>query len=227
LAENVSWLDNPVFMKTFEKMWFQTLNDLDKKFNPKKIYICRDGNDVWRYKIYPEYKSTRKNYTETDIHSPGPLFKHINSTYPPRLPEKCKYLYNKTAEGDDIIAVCTKFFKDDIVIITGDHDLLQLSSNKVSIYQLKGLKEITSSDPIVDLMTKILAGDQSDNIPQAIPRCGKKTAEKLAKSKDELEKALKKHGRAQFELNRKLIDFNYMDKQVEKEILDELKIINA
>jgi 5'-3' exonuclease len=225
-AQNVSWLENQIFMKTFEKMWFETLNKLDKKFKPDKIYICRDGNDVWRYKLYPEYKSTRKNYSDIDKHSPGPVFKYVNSTFPDKTPKKCVFLYNKLAEGDDIIAICTEFFKEhDIIIISGDHDLLQLSSNRVHIYQLKGMKEITSKQPFIDLMIKILAGDQSDNIPQSFPRCGKKTAEKLAKEPNELEKMLKKHGRTQFDLNKRLIDFNYIDVDVKKQVVDLLKTI--
>ena len=55
-SKGVEWIDNPCFMKTYEKMWFETVNKLVKTFTPDKILFARDGSDVWRYQVFPEYK---------------------------------------------------------------------------------------------------------------------------------------------------------------------------
>lgn len=221
-AKNVAWLDNPIFMKTFEKMWFETIAKIRKKYGDKIIF-ARDGKNVWRYDIYPEYKGSRQKNND-DIHSPGPVFKYVNKNYHNRL--EYPVIRVDTAEADDIIAITTRYFQNEfpsekIIIITGDHDLLQLSN--VQILNLK-FKEITS-DPYISLMIKILAGDPSDNIPPIYKGCGKKTAERLANNSPELEKILNKHGREQYILNRTLVDFDYIPISISSEIEKILDIL--
>lgn len=223
-AKGVAWLDNPIFMKTFEKMWFETVKKLRKKYG-SEIIFARDGKQVWRYDVYPQYKATRSGSDVDDPHAPGPVFKHINEHYHERL--SVPVIRVDTAEADDIIAVAVQYIKivspdRDITVITGDHDLLQIPG--IRIHDLKG-RELTSPDPHVSLMTKVLAGDPSDNIPSIYKGCGKKTAERLAKDPEELEKMLVKHGREQYLLNRQLVDFDYIPTLVSAEIERELDLI--
>ena len=58
------------------------------------------------------------------------------------------------------------------------------------------------------MLSKILSGDKSDNIPPVFPRCGKKTSLKLAKNTNELNKKLKSslEWQQNFERNTILID---------------------
>lgn len=220
-ATNVAWLDNPTFMKTFEKMWFQYIDKICKKFSVerKNIIFARDGKNVWRYKLFPKYKAQRANCNSSDdCHTPGPVFKHVNEHFHSKL--GVSVIRNDLAEADDIAAVTVRYIRvvypnKKIVLITGDHDFLQLSEpGHVEIYQLRGFTNITSDNPHLALMTKILAGDPSDNIPQAFKGCGKKTAEKIAKDPVLLQEYLTKHGSKQFELNQQLVDFDYIPENI-------------
>ena len=135
------------------------------------------------------------------------------------------------AEADDIAAIAARYIRvvypeEKVILITGDYDFLQLSEpGFVEIYKLQGLKEITVDDPHTALMSKILAGDPSDNIPNIFKGCGKKTAARLANDPVELGKVLEKHGSEQYLLNRQLVDFDYIPLDIVSDIeaiLDEL-----
>lgn len=222
-ASGKSWIENETFMKTFEKMWFENIKKITKKFNVKEsdIIFARDGTDVWRYGVYPQYKATRICPPSTDPNSPSHVFKYINENFHKRL--GAPVLRVDRAEGDDIAAVATQYIRTvfpdkKVIIITGDHDFLQLGDFNVEIYQLKGWKKINTDDPHLSLMTKILAGDPSDNIPSIYKGCGKKTAQRLAKNPAELEKVLQKYGRDQYDINRRLVDFAYIPDDIVAEI---------
>lgn len=104
-------------------------------------------------------------------------------------------------EADDIIgSLCKKNTKkiDQIIVVTGDKDLLQLATNTIKIYMpTKGLSEAKLYGPketeerlgvtpkqIPDY--KALAGDQSDNYP-GVPGIGPKTAADLLKNYPSIE----------------------------------------
>ena len=76
------------------------------------------------------------------------------------------------AEADDIIAIIKKKIREiqpnrNIVIVTGDFDYLQLADQYTSIIDLKGklITEKSLGDPKLDLLSKIISGDNSDYIP--------------------------------------------------------------
>src|SRR5699024_525141 len=98
-------------------------------------------------------------------------------------------------EADDIIGTLADIGEKEgleVKVISGDQDLLQLVSEKVTVdVTRKGVSEVESytpesllekmelsSDQIIDL--KALMGDSSDNIP-GVPGIGIKTATKLLK----------------------------------------------
>ena len=64
-------------------------------------------------------------------------------------------------------------------------------------------------------------GDKSDNIPSIIKKCGPKTAEKLALNNSELIKLFEKNtdAKKQYDINRSLIDFNYINRIIKNEFL--------
>lgn len=224
-------LQNETFMKTFEKMWFQTLRELQKRFgvSEEDLIFARDGHDVWRYKIYADYKAQRSAVPDLESEIPGPVFRYVNANFHSRL--QSKIILVEEAEADDIIAITTNYLRtvrptEKIIIITGDHDLLQLSeSDWVELYTLNKWKRITVDEPRKALMTKILAGDPSDNIPSIYKGCGKKTAEKLIADPKLLETALQKHGRKQYDLNCRLVDFAYIPEDLVEVIEGVLDVI--
>jgi 5'-3' exonuclease len=232
-GKDVKWVDNSIYMKTYEKMWFETLKKLCKMFCPDHIVFARDGNDVWRYNIYPEYKANRREdpATTESNNGPGPVFKYTNEHFHPQV-ENSSVVRVSEAEADDIIAVAVNYYRSkipdcNITIISGDHDLLQLSRSNVQIYNLKGKKftNITCQDPYESKLIKILAGDPSDNIKSAFPRCGKVTASKLAKDMTLLKKWVDKHGAKQYNLNCMLVDFSYIPEQVKQKVISKLSLI--
>ncbi len=93
-------------------------------------------------------------------------------------------------EADDIIGTIAKKVKCEVIIITGDRDLMQLVNEKVHLCMpLKGLSDMTEVDrdmvherlgiwpeQVVDY--KALVGDSSDNYP-GVPGIGPKTAIQL------------------------------------------------
>jgi len=222
-AVDVEWANNPIFMTTFEKMWFETITKLAKKLGVKTsdLIFARDGANVWRYEIFPEYKAARAG--PAGPMGPSAVFKVINSQFHKRL--GVRVLRVDQAEADDIIAITARYIQTvfperEIVVITGDHDLLQIVG--VRLYKLCGgrniIAEITANDPHIAKMTKILAGDPSDGIPQAFPKVGKVTARKIAEDPELLEQMIEKYGREQYDLNCTLVNFEHIPKRIVKEI---------
>ena len=98
-------------------------------------------------------------------------------------------VYSKAGfEADDVIGTISKQAKvDEVVIVTGDRDILQLVDKKTKVYlPTKGLsegkifdssnvKEKMGVTPIQIIDLKALTGDSSDNYP-GVPGIGPKTA---------------------------------------------------
>jgi 5'-3' exonuclease len=88
-------------------------------------------------------------------------------------------LGHKHLEADDIIYMVAKLSKAPLRIITNDKDILQVLSDdpsrrdgrlrhNIEVYD-GGLKRI-EGDPYVELWTKILCGDKSDNIGRLLTK---------------------------------------------------------
>jgi 5'-3' exonuclease len=100
-----------------------------------------------------------------------------------------------------------------------------LSAPNVHLYNL-AYKNITegkgsTGNPKLDLEIKIIMGDTSDNIPSVLPKCGPKTAQKCAEDPEVFKKKINENAAyyAQYELNRRLVDFNY----IPSELVDDFK----
>jgi 5'-3' exonuclease len=137
-------------------------------------------------------------------------------------------LFLEKLEADDCIAISVKQliekYKENcrIYIIASDHDYLQLHQENVKIFNL-AYKNITESKTVTgnaetDLEIKIIMGDTSDNIPSVFPKCGFKTALKCFQDKSFFEKKMA-HNESyynQYQLNRKIIDFRSIPKDLEE-----------
>lgn len=165
---------------------------------PSHILVAFDaGKTTFRHKTYKEYKGGRQKT-------------------PPELSEQFAFIHElldafnisryqlDQYEADDIIGTLAHSAADNginVKVISGDKDLLQLVSDKVSVaLTRKGISEVDTYDPkaldekygltakqIIDL--KALMGDPSDNIP-GVPGVGEKTALKLLKEFATVEKVL-------------------------------------
>ena len=157
------------------------------ELKPDYIFSCWDRPEpTFRHRSYKEYKITRPPLSE-DLKSQIPLAKRLFQLFNIPIVDYPGY------EADDIIATLKEKFQqnfNEIIILTGDLDTLQLVDEKTKIYTMKkGISEMKFYDisevknrfgimpsQIVDY--KALVGDPSDNI-KGIPGIGFKTAAKL------------------------------------------------
>ncbi|MFO7881707.1 MAG: DNA polymerase I [Kosmotogaceae bacterium] len=166
-----------------------------------------------RHEMFEDYKATRPEM-------PDALVSQIR--YIPDLVNGfgIKFLWKAGLEADDIIATLSKHFYDDfdeIVIVTGDKDILQLVDDRIKVMRfVTGLTDLEKYDykKIVQKYgvppSKIheflsMMGDSSDNIP-GIRGIGKKTAERLLKKYGTVENVYKNIRQLTPSLRKKLID---------------------
>ena len=203
-----------------------------------KFYFCMDSKPYWRSKIYPEYKMQRK--FSAKYFNTGKAFNYLANIIVPKMDIGgyfgIKVLQVDTAEADDIIMTIIKRMKHPNNIIIGtDHDFIQVLGN-ARMFDLTG-KEITTktiAKRLINketeisekeyLLTKLLMGDKSDNLPSVFDRCGPKTAYKLVKSPVKLRSRLVEsgsHGLRLMDINRRLIDCNKIPLEIQKGIIYE------
>ncbi len=165
---------------------------------PTHMLVAFDaGKTTFRHKTFSEYKGGRQK-TPPELSEQFPYIRELLQSYGIRHYELENY------EADDIIGTLSLQGEKDgyeVIVISGDKDLTQLSSEKTTVYiTRKGITDIESYTPehiqekygltpdrIIDM--KGLMGDSSDNIP-GVPGVGEKTAIKLLKEFETLEKLL-------------------------------------
>lgn len=214
-------INNDDFMQPF-KCFNKKIKELFKKLKlstDTKIIFAKDckRSDIWRNKIYPQYKASRK--TDNQIKD---IFIYVmNNTI-----DKYNCIENSECEADDIIGILTKsLYKDsNITIITGDYDYLQLLYNdNIQIFNMKcnNLRTKSSGNRRTDLMLKILCGDKSDNIYPIHSKLGEKTALKYIEDEEELKKKFcDSEIENKYNLNTTLIDMDYIPIKYREQILE-------
>ncbi|WP_028594257.1 DNA polymerase I [Paenibacillus assamensis] len=153
---------------------------------PTHMLVAFDAGKVtFRHGDYKDYKGGRAK-TPPELSEQFPLMKELLEAMGIAQFELSGY------EADDIIGTMTLDSEQDkqVLVVTGDKDMLQLASDQVTIVLTrKGVTEIEKYTPaaieekyqlkplqIIDM--KGLMGDSSDNIP-GVPGIGEKTALKL------------------------------------------------
>lgn len=181
-------LTNSSGMHTNAIFGFTTmLLKLLEEHKPTHVLVAFDAGKVtFRHEGYSEYKGGRQK-TPPELSEQFPVLKELISSFGIAQFELSGY------EADDIIGTLTKQADErgvEAVVVSGDKDMLQLSSELVTVaVTKKGVSEVDLYTPeaiqekyglvpqqIIDL--KGLMGDTSDNIP-GVPGVGEKTALKL------------------------------------------------
>ncbi|MGG3842618.1 DNA polymerase I [Anoxybacillus kestanbolensis] len=165
---------------------------------PTHMLVAFDaGKTTFRHELYTEYKGGRQK-TPPELSEQFPFLRELLDAYNIRTYELENY------EADDIIGtLATQAEKEGfrVVIISGDRDLTQLTSDRIHVHVTKkGITDMERYTPqhvhekygltpaqIVDL--KGLMGDASDHIP-GVPGIGEKTALKLLKEYGTVENVL-------------------------------------
>lgn len=177
---------------------------------PDYVAVCFDTKEpTFRDEIYSEYKANRKAPPD-DLVQQFPFVEPIVEAL--ALPSIRKPGF----EADDLIGTLARRFASDeldVVIVSGDKDLMQLVGPHVSI--LDEMKELrVGSDEVkkrfgvrpervVDVLA--LAGDQSDNIP-GVPGVGRKTASKLVAEHGSVEEIIRDAGRIKGSVGKKVAE---------------------
>jgi 5'-3' exonuclease len=157
-----------------------------KKFEPTHVICCWDmGSTTFRNELFSDYKANRKE-PPSELIPQFDLAKEVVDAF--NIPN----VGFEGFEADDCIGTLAKKYHThaDVLILTGDQDILQLIDDRITVillkkgmgnyevYDLKTLMEEKGLTPqqIVDL--KALMGDPSDNYP-GVKGIGIKTAIKL------------------------------------------------
>lgn len=159
------------------------------------VFVAFDaGKKTFRHQQFSEYKGTRKQLPD-ELRVQIPIIKEYLDIL------KIKRLEDFDFEADDLIASMSNKLdngKDEIYVITGDKDLLQLVSDNIQvcltrkgvgeldIYDVNNFYEKLGFEPIQILDYKGIVGDNSDNLP-GIKGIGEKTAIKLINEYGSLE----------------------------------------
>jgi len=175
------------------------LNRVLREKKPNYMLIALDApGPTFRHDLSPDYKANRSKMPE-DLAAQIPFIKRLIAAFGIPSLECPGY------EADDIIGTLAAWAGEqgaEVVMISGDKDLLQLITPEVRMWdttkdEFFGPVEVEErfgvpASQLVEVMG--LAGDSSDNIP-GVPGIGPKTAQRLIKefgSVDNLLSALEK-----------------------------------
>ena len=143
---------------------------------------------TFRHKMFSDYKGTRKPMAE-ELRQQVPVMKEVLRAM------KIKIVEQEGLEADDLLGTIAGIGERagmDVVILSGDRDLLQLATDHVKIripktkqgkteiedYYAADVKARYQVTPQEFIDLKALMGDASDNIP-GVPSIGEKTATKI------------------------------------------------
>ncbi|WP_373229065.1 5'-3' exonuclease H3TH domain-containing protein [Cohnella sp.] len=162
------------------------LLDACKTFNPTHIVCCWDlGSKTFRTEKFVGYKANRPE-APIDLIPQFDLVKEVVSGF--NIPNISFPGY----EADDCIGTLSRQLSAhmDVLVLTGDHDMLQLVDERVkviimkkgpsnyAVYDSEKLLEEKQLTPMQFIDLKGLIGDTSDNYP-GVRGIGEKTATKL------------------------------------------------
>lgn len=156
---------------------------------PEYLTVAFDVHaPTFRHEMFQDYKGTRKPMAD-ELREQVPVIKEVLKAMGIRLIEKAGL------EADDLIGTLSRRCEAcgmQVVVLSGDRDLLQLATKKVKIRIPKTkqgrteVEDYTEEDvisryqvtPTEFIDVKALMGDASDNIP-GVPSIGEKTATKI------------------------------------------------
>jgi len=153
---------------------------------------------TFRHEIYKEYKGNRHPMPD-ELREQVPVLKELLGAMQIFTIEKAGY------EADDILGTLCRIYEErgeDVSLISGDRDMLQLATQRVRIripktkmngtevedYYAEDVKKKYNVTPSEFIDMKALMGDSSDNIP-GVPGIGEKTASRIIESWHDIESA--------------------------------------
>lgn len=167
------------------------LRKLINEKNPAYLAVAFDSRGpVFRHELYHQYKANRPPMPD-DLAPQIPYIQNLIEAY------NILSLKQVGLEADDLIASSVKHLTAQgcrVVIVSGDKDLLQLVSDKVTLWdpmndRIMNEEEVEKKygvprSALLDYFA--LVGDSSDNVP-GVPGVGPKTAQKLISQHNSLD----------------------------------------
>jgi deoxyribonuclease-4 len=217
--KNLSFSKKELDDKTIHDAFFSHLDSqlskIIKKFklSYNDIFFCKDDrkHNFWRIKLYPDYKANRGIADDLCIEWQNELYNFVK--------KYGNFLELPDSEADDIIYLSINniiklYPNKNIYIFASDKDYLQVL-DRPSIYLLDGAFNETvgtsKGDARLSLWTKILSGDNSDNIPPIFKGCGTKTSIKMINDINYFNKCIEEYNCIdQLLLNRNLVSFDHI-----------------
>ena len=201
-----------------------------------EIVICTDFHSSWRKEVFPFYKAHRKVAREKQKTEKGMDWSALFDTISKIIVEidtffPYKVIRVEHAEGDDVIAVLSRAFKEKSLIVSSDKDFSQLYKYKwVRQFSPMKQKMINGIDPIEYLKEHIIRGDKGDGIPNILsaddcivngvrqkPISKKKVANWLVQDPHDFNDEMK----SGWIRNKILIDFDLIPKKITEAILEQ------
>ena len=196
-----------------------------------EVILSWDSKHSWRRDYFPQYKASRRKGRQKSDLNWDSIFEFLNrikSEFKENLPYKFIEVYG--TEADDIIAVLCKNFQDEnIMIISGDKDFIQLQKySNVKQWSPITKKYINGYNPHIYLKEHIFKGDTSDGVPNVLspdntftdglrqrPLGRKKIQTWLNIDIDDLQDEVKRN----YQRNNQLINLDNIPEDLEKEIM--------
>ncbi|MDD5945231.1 MAG: 5'-3' exonuclease H3TH domain-containing protein, partial [Clostridia bacterium] len=168
--------------------------------NPDYVGVAFDVHaPTFRHKMFSDYKGNRKGMPE-ELRGQMPILKEVLAAMNVKCFEMEGY------EADDILGTLAKRGEEkglDVTLVSGDRDLLQICSDKITVRIPKTIKGRTEVEnygpaeveekygvsPLEFIEVKALMGDAGDNVP-GVPGIGEKTAVKIIQQYKSVENAI-------------------------------------
>jgi len=222
-------------------MVLNSLRAHNKRFRKEygEMIIACDSGNVWRRKVFPNYKANRKTIRKKSGHDWKAIFEiltNIKTELKEHMPYKVIEI--DTAEADDIIAVLVKkYINQKILILSGDKDFIQLHTNNVKQYNPVLSKFVGKGEtPSIYIKEHILKGDRSDGVPNVLSdddvfiegrRQRPLTKKKIESWVNEIVMTFTEEEQKNYDRNRQLIDLSCIPPELEAKIyneFDEVKV---
>ena len=210
LMHRVYWVTSKTNTNTVH-MFMNSIKKIYNEWTPTKIYLAWDSKLVKGEKSFrredEDYKQNRDKSTWEKVYEHEETIKSVCESL------GVYNIYPGVLEADDVIHFLAKSIKGEKIIITTDHDMLQLVEKNTCVYN--PIRKVTYTDENFEELTKVsienyihyksLIGDKSDNIP-GVPRVGHKTALKIIDQG--IKETLSSDDYVQYKSNLKLIDLS-------------------
>ena len=198
-----------------------------------ELVLCYDSRHYWRRDYFPEYKHNRRKSREASSQDWDAIFGCLNTIkkeIKTNMPYKFLEVYG--AEADDIIAIICSEYNEEIMILSGDKDFIQLQKfPNVKQYSPITKKMVNGANPVGYLKEHVFRGDSSDGIPNVLSpdntfvdglRQKPMTKKKISSwvDHDFNDVAPNDEVKRNYQRNQKLIDLTYIPSELSGEILE-------